>query len=169
MMSILSLTATNTIRLKPSVGLKQPRYCYVDSKDNSDTCLFCSLVLFGPHSNTVETTVCERQAQHLVISSNNKYCSKQYLLYFFSHPQEFFLLCIPKKQQPTSTEVEPTSLLWLCLHFVIMFYFFCIVLSPKHVSRSGPGKSRRSVHLCFCQKTELFKRQRRVLPHYKIR
>lgn len=91
-----------------------------------------------------------RKAGHLVISSSNKYCFEQYLLY--SHPQEFFPYAFQKNKYSKSTEVETTSLLWLCLHFVICIYFdtvsrctfhcsleFCHNHELKPLSRTGPN------------------------------
>lgn len=132
---------------------------------------------FGLHNNTV----CGRKPWHLVISSNNKYCFEQYLLYLFSHPQEFFLLCIPKKQQPHKHWVEVTTLLWLCLHSLIMLLLLFLTLSswcnfhkwsrllPWMWAQSqtkictgmaqtqiyeGIHESYRFNHLYFCCKTE---------------
>lgn len=96
-----------------------------------------------------EDTGCERKAWR---SSNNKYCCEQYLWYLFSHPQEFFLLCIPKKQQPhkhwSREDSSALAVPSVCDVFfgggvVSCCRFQCITMNmrsdQKHFSRRGPN------------------------------
>lgn len=96
MRSALSSPAIEGFWLKPSVGVKQLRFCVHEFRMmlitmESVEVLYKYILIHGIvaflqsiSQNCTEIKVSARKARHLVISTNNKYCFAQYLLYLMS-------------------------------------------------------------------------------------